>query len=61
MAKAGTVPGLHPEPEAEMDVAAAVGAAAADGTAAAVAGKAAVAPCRQQAAGFVLPQSPCAH
>ena len=56
MAKAGTVADLHPELEAEMDVAAAAGDAAA-GTAG-VADKVAAAPCRQQAAGVVLPQPP---
>ena len=59
MAKAGTVPELHPELEAEMD-AAAVGtagdAAAVAGGTAAAAGEVAAAPCRQKAAGVVLPQ-----
>ena len=57
MAKAGTVPELHPELEAEMDAAAVgtAGDAAAGGTAA-VAGEVAAAPCRQKAAGVVLPQ-----
>ena len=57
MAKAGTVADLQIELEAEMDVAAAAGDAAAAGTAG-VADKVAAAPCRQQAAGVVLPQPP---
>jgi len=66
VAKAGTVPELHPELEAEMDAAAvgtagdaaavAGGTAAAAGGAAAAAGEVAAAPCRQKAAGVVLPQ-----
>ena len=60
---AGTVAELHPELAAEMGaaaaVAAAVGIAGVAGIAAA--GEAAAAPHRQQAAGAVLPQQPCAH
>ena len=57
---------LHPELAAEMGavaaaaaVAAAVGIAGVAGIAAA--GEAAAAPCRQQAAGTVLSQQPCAQ
>ena len=53
---------LHPELAAEMEavaVAAAVGIAGVAGIAAA--GEAAAAPCRQQAAGTVLSQQPCAQ
>ena len=59
---AGTVAELHPELAAEMEavaVAAAVGIAGVAGIAAA--GEAAAAPCRQQAAGTVLSQQPCAQ
>ena len=59
---AGTVAELHPELAAEMEavaVAAAVGIAGVAGIAAA--GGAAAAPCRQQAAGTVLSQQPCAQ
>ena len=59
---AGTVAELHPELAAETEAAAAVAAAAGGGIAAVVAaGEAAAAPCRQQAAGTVLSQQPCAQ
>ena len=59
---AGTVAELHPELAAEMGaVAAAAAAAAGVGIAAVVAAEAAAAPCRQQAAGTVLSQQPCAQ
>ena len=56
---AGTVTELHPELAAEMGAVAA--AAAGVGIAAVVAAEAAAAPCRQQAAGTVLSQQPCAQ
>ena len=49
--------GLHPQVGAEPEAAAAVAGA----DIAAAAGEAAAAPHRQQAAGAVLPQQPCAH
>ena len=52
--------GLHPQVGAEPEAAAAV-AGADIAAAAAAAGEAAAAPHRQQAAGAVLPQQPCAH
>ena len=63
---AGTVTELHPELAAEMEavaaVAAAVGIAGVAGVAGiAAAGEAAAAPCRQEAAGTVLSQQPCAQ
>ena len=58
MAKAGTVAELHPELAAEME---AVAADAGVGDAAGGDGGGAVAPCRQQAAGTVLSQQPCAQ
>ena len=60
---AGTVTELHPELAAEMEAVAGVGDAAAAAAAAGgvAAGWVAVAPCRQQAAGTVLSQQPCAQ
>ena len=60
MAKAGTVAELHPELAAETEAdAAAAGIAAV--AAVVAAGGVAAAPCRQQAAGTVLSQQPCAQ
>ena len=61
MAKAGTVAELHPELAAEMEAVAGVGDAAAAAAGGVAAGGVAVAPCRQQAAGTVLSQQPCAQ
>ena len=61
MAKAGTLAELHPELGAETEVAAETEAAADIAAGELVAGKAAAATRRQQAAGAVLSQQPCAH
>ena len=59
MAKAGTVAEPHPEVAAETEAAADI--AAGELVAGEAAGEAAAAPRRQQAAGVVQSQQPCAH
>ena len=59
---AGTVAELHPELAAEMEAVAVAAAVGFAGVAViAAAGEAAAAPCRQEAAGTVLSQQPCAQ